>query len=186
MSARRILICGCCAVAALSQVACGRTGRPTAISANNNGAYVVAGPITYQLQVSRELNPYDTEDRGYLAGAKAATLGTSDLWYAVFLWAKNQTHHPAMTASSFDILDTQGKRYYPVHINPHLNPYAWQPQTLAPSAQLPSLSTTAFFGATQGEELLFKLNVSVYSNRPLTLEIHAPGEPNPSTISLDL
>jgi hypothetical protein len=34
--------------------------------------------------------------------------------------------------------------------------------------------------------LLFKLPTQVYSTRPLTLQIHAPGESSPSSISLDL
>ena len=37
-----------------------------------------------------------------------------------------------------------------------------------------------------GRLLLFKLPTAVYSNRPLTLQIHAPGQTSPSTISLDL
>jgi hypothetical protein len=34
--------------------------------------------------------------------------------------------------------------------------------------------------------LLFKLPTSIFSNRPLTLEINAPGESTPSSVSLDL
>ena len=46
--------------------------------------------------------------------------------------------------------------------------------------------TTASFGPTQGRLLLFKLPTQVYSNRPLTLQIHAQGQSTPATISLDL
>jgi hypothetical protein len=42
------------------------------------------------------------------------------------------------------------------------------------------------FGPTQGSELLFKINTSAYANRPLTLEIHAPGQTVPSAVTLDL
>ena len=35
----------------------------------NNGVYVDAGPVTYQLQISRELNQYAVEDRQYLTRA---------------------------------------------------------------------------------------------------------------------
>jgi hypothetical protein len=55
-----------------------------------------------------------------------------------------------------------------------------------PSATVPGLDTQASYGPTQGGLLLFKLNSSVYSNRPLTLQIYAPGEPTPVSISLDL
>jgi hypothetical protein len=58
--------------------------------------------------------------------------------------------------------------------------------TLEPSAKQPGADTTASYGPTQGQLLLFKLPTQVYSNRPLTLQIHAQGQSTPSTISLDL
>jgi hypothetical protein len=44
----------------------------------------------------------------------------------------------------------------------------------------------ASFGPTQGGLLLFKLDTSVYDNRPLTLEIRGPSGRVWGTISLDL
>jgi hypothetical protein len=187
VSARRLLALPCAALLVFGLGACGRRStHPATADANNDGAYVDAGPITYQLQVSRELNPYSIEDRSYLLGVSSTALSASQEWYAVFLWAKNQTNEPATTTDSFDIRDTQGNHYYPVPINPALNPYAWTAQRLAPSATEPAPGTPAFYSATQGRELLFKINDTAYSNRPLTLEIHAPGQAHPSTISLDL
>ncbi len=186
-SSARLWLLPCAAALAIGLGACGsRSSHPTAAGQDNNGAYVDAGPITYQLQVSRELNPYDVEDRSYLSGASSPTLGSDQEWYAVFLWAKNQTNAPASTTDSIDIVDTQGTHYYPVQLNPQINPYAWSAQTLAPSGTEPAAGTTASTGPTQGRELLFKINTSAYANRPLTLEIHAPGQATASTISLDL
>jgi hypothetical protein len=174
---------------ALGLAACGTSGsHPTDANANNDGSYVWAGPITYQLEVSRELNQYATEDSQYLTGLPVGTAGpkADELWYAVFLWAKNQTHQPQTTSDSFDIVDTQGTRYYPVRLNPGQNEFAWTAQTLQPSSTEPGPEMTARFGPTQGGLVLFKLNTSVYANRPLILEIHAAGQAQPSTISLDL
>ncbi len=173
---------------ALGTAACGKESNPTSANANNNGAYVDAGPITYQLQVSRELNPWDIEDREYLAGVSnpTSTLAPDQLWYGVFLWAQNQTKQAASSTDSFDIVDTEGNVYHPVAVDSNVNPYTWQPQSLNASQQQPNLGSTPFYGPTQGQLLLFKLNNSVYSNRPLTLRIYAPGESQPSTISLDL
>jgi hypothetical protein len=169
----------------VSLTACGqKLGHPTA--ADNEGFYVDAGPITYQVQLSRELNPYSQEDRQYLVGINAAAPKPDEEWFAIFLWAKNQTKSAQTTTDSFDIVDTQGNTYYPIAINPQVNPYAWTTQTLKPLQSEPSPDTTALFGPTQGAELLFKINISAYSNRPLTLEIHAPGQASPSTVSLDL
>lgn len=190
-STRRASLLAALASIALGLGACGhKQAHPTAADAINNGFYVDAGPITYQLQISRPLNQYDIEDREYLTGLPAATAppAADEEWFAVFLWAKNQTGKPQTTTpmGSFDIVDTQGNRYLPIPLNPGANPYAWAPQTLLPQGTQPAPGSTAFYGPTQGEELLFKINISAYANRPLTLEIHAPGQTLPSTISLDL
>jgi hypothetical protein len=172
----------------LGLAACGQTTQATNAGADNNGAYVGAGDVTYQLEISRELNPYSTEDSQYLAGLPTSAMAPKpdELWYGVFLWAKNQTKHPQTTTDRFDIVDTEGNRYYPLRLDSAVNQYAWTAQTLQPSGTEPGPDTIAGFGPTQGRLLLFKLGTSVYSNRPLTLEIYAPGQARPSTISLDL
>ncbi|MBV9310685.1 MAG: hypothetical protein JOZ73_07630 [Solirubrobacterales bacterium] len=153
---------------------------------DTEGVYVDSGPITYQVQLSRELNPFSQEDRGYLVGVKGPAPKPNEEWFAIFLWAKNQAKSPAATANSFDIVDTQGHTYRPVALNPVLNPYAWTSQTLKPLQTEPAPDTTASFGPTQGAELLFKINTTAYSNRPLTFEIHSRGQSVPSAVSLDL
>ena len=50
----------------------------------------------------------------------------------------------------------------------------------------PAVDSLASNDPAQGSELLFKLNDSIYANRPLTLQIHVPGQARPSTFSLDL
>jgi hypothetical protein len=183
---RRLLILACALGLALGIAACGQTSQPP--SELNNGVYVDAGPITYQLQVSRELNPYGTEDRQYLEGLPTGTggLSSTELWYGVFLWAKNQTQEPQPTSDNFVIIDSSGGRYYPVRLDSSINGYAWTQQILEPSAVEPAPSTTASDGPTQGGLLLFKLPTSVYSNRPLTLYIYPHGGGKSGQISLDL
>jgi hypothetical protein len=183
---RRVSILASVAALAVGLAACGRTGNPP--TDENDGVYVAAGPLTYQLQVSRALNPYATEDSQYIKGLPAAdtSLRSSQLWYGVFLWAKNQTKHSQTTTNNFDIVDTEGNHYYPQPLNSSLNGYAWTPKSLAPDAVDPGPNTQASFGPTQGGLLLFKLPDSVYSNRPLTLEIRGPSGRVWSTISLDL
>jgi len=182
----RLSILVCAGTLAIGLAACGRTNVPS--SAENDGVYVTAGPVTYQLQISRELNQYATEDRQYLTGlpSGAASLTPSQEWYGVFLWAKNQTKRQQVTTDNFDIVDTQGTHYYPIAVQPVQNPYAWTAQSLPPGAVEPAPNTAASFGPTQGALLLFKLNTSVYDNRPLTLEIRGPSGKVWGTISLDL
>jgi hypothetical protein len=184
---RSVLVAMLVLSVALAVSACGEQSHPTVANANNDGGYVDAGPITYQLQISRVLNPYDTEDSGYLAGVPGSTsLPPEEMWYGVFLWAKNQTHAAATTSDSFVITDTQGNRYYPVKLNAELNPYAWTAMSLKPLDTEPIPDSTAYWGPTQGGLLLFRLNMDVYSNRPLVLSIYAEGQAHPSLISLDL
>lgn len=172
---------------ALGIGACGKSNHPS--TSENNGVYITAGPITYQLQVSRELNQYATEDHQYLIGlpnGASSTLAPDQLWYGVFLWAKNQTRRMQTTSDKFDIVDTENNRYYPVALDPSVNPYAWTAQRLAPGGSEPAPDTTASFGPTQGGLLLFKLNTTVYDNRPLKLEIMGPTGRVWGSISLDL
>ncbi len=169
---------------ALALAACGNHHSNYA-DANNVGTYVKAGPVTYQLEVSRELNPYSSEDSGYLAGlpSKETALAPDQLWFGVFLWAKNTTHQPQQTTSAFDVIDTQGNVYHPIFYG---NPYVWSSRTLPPGAIEPSPNTTAGYGPTQGGLLLFKVPTQVYSNRPLTLRIYGNTGKVWATITLDL
>ncbi|MDQ6605136.1 MAG: hypothetical protein M3Z06_01140 [Actinomycetota bacterium] len=183
-SPRRLSLLAGCAALVLGLGACGRQSHPT--YADTEGFYVDAGAITYQVQVSRQLNQYSTEDRSYLQGVNEPAPKPDEAWFAVFIWAKNQTKQPAMTSDSFDLVDTQGIKYYPVLINSQVNQLAWTPQTLQPGETEPAPDSSASFGPTQGEELLFKIGDSAYSNRPVALEIHAKGQDKPSRISLDL
>lgn len=157
--------------------------------ANNNGTFINAGNVIYQLQISRLLNQYSPEDKSYFIGLpkNAAKLTPSQLWFGVFLWAKNQTNNNRTTTDNFDIVDTQGNTYRPLKLDSAINPYAWTSTPLTPGATQPNPNTTAGVGPTGGELLLFKLNTSIYNNRPLALQIRAPsGNKVWATISLDL
>jgi hypothetical protein len=158
--------------------------------ADTEGVYVDAGPITYQVQLSRELNPYNVEDVQYLRGLPAGTTRPKpdEEWFAVFLWASNQSGKTAATAdpTAFDIIDTQGNIYQPILLDPIANPFAWTSQVLRPGETQPSPESVANYGPTQGGELLFKINTSAYSNRPLLLRIHGPSNQIWASVSLDL
>ncbi len=184
VTARRLLAVAFAVPAALGLAACGQQSHPT--SGDGEGVYVDAGPITYQVQLSTQLNQYSIEDKQWLNGESATPPKPDEEWFGVFLWARNQSASPAPTSNTFDIIDTVGHRYYPIPINPQVNPFVWTSQTLQHGATEPAPNTAASFAPPQGQLLLFKLPTTVYSNRPLTLEIYPPGESHPSSISLDL
>ena len=187
-AARRIATLASAALLAAGVAACGQEAHPRVADANNNGGYVDAGPVTYQLQISRVLNPFSNEDKQYIAGLPSGTspAGADQSWYGVFLWAKNQTHQPQQTTDNFVVVDTEGNHYYPIKLNPAENGFAWTSESLAPLQTEPKPGTTASFGPTQGGLLLFKISNSAYSNRPLTLEILGSGNQQLASISLDL
>ena len=189
MRARRLVLLLSALVLAAGLSACGhKQAHPTLADANNNGGYIDAGPLTYQMEISRELNPYSTEDSSYVKGLPPGTTppSASELWYGVFLWAKNQTHHDYTTLDNFEITDSSGDTYYPLKLDPNVNEFAWTPQTLAPNQIEPGPDTVASHGSTQGGLLLFKLPTTVYSNRPLTLWLLGSGSKKLGSISLGL
>ncbi len=179
----------CVLAVSLGIGACGighKVSHPT--TADSEQIYVDAGRVTYQVQITRALNPYATEDSQYLAGVAAdqLPLAPDQLWFGVFLWAKNQTKSYVTTSDTFKIIDSEGTVYTPTPIDTAVNEYAWTAQKLAPQGTEPGPDTTAFYGPTQGGLILFKMSDSIYSNRPLTLLIYAAGQTHPSTVSLDL
>jgi len=163
----------------------------TGVSENQLAAggepYFWAGPVTYQVQVSRQLNPYEADDVQYLAGvAGAQNLNSQQFWFGVFLWAKNQTNRYVTTTDTFKLVDSNGDVFTPVQLNPSVNQYAWTAQTLSPDGIEPVADSAASDASAGGGLVLFKLDQNVYSNRPLTLEVFAPGHSKPSMASLDL
>jgi hypothetical protein len=178
------------AALALGVGACGlaqRINHPTSADANNNAIYVDAGPVTYQVEISRSLNPYSTEDAQYLAGIpKAQSIPADQLWFAVFVWAKNQSGRTQTTTNHFAITDSAGTVFHAWPLNPQVNPYAWTAERLAPDEIEPEPDTTASYGPTQGGLVLFRLSTAIYANRPLILDIYAAGQSKPTTVTLDL
>jgi hypothetical protein len=198
VTTRRLVIALSVLLLGLGLAACGnhhphlaggqQTGQDSA-DANNNGGYVDAGPITYQLQISRELNQYGVEDSQYLKGLPTGvspSIGPTQLWYGVFLWAKNQTQKPQLLSDNFEVVDTQGNVYRPVALDRQANDFAWTGRKLEPLETYPIPNSVASEGPTQGGLLLFKVSDSVYSNRPLTLFILGAGNKKLGSISLNL
>lgn len=200
MNVRRIWVIVCLLAAALAVTACGSSAtrhkapQPYTLSGHevgseeNDGSYIQAGPITYQLQVSRELNPYSEQDKPYVQGLPHGFQrpNAQELWYGVFLWAKNQHHHPYWTSDKFEVVDTQGNTYYPIDLDPALNPFAWKRALLTKGETYPRPNSIQSNGESQGGLLLFKLNQSAYDNRPLTLYVLNHTGRKLGSISLDL
>lgn len=151
------------------------------------GVWLNVGGLQYHVQGSRLLNPNMTPDDRYLAGLPQGILppGPKELWFAVFVRVENRTGRTYKTAHQFEIVDTQGKKFTPLDIDAKSNPFAYRSGPLASHGTLPEPDSPADFDSTAGAELLFKLPLDSYQNRPLTLVIHSQ-DVAPQQASLDL
>jgi hypothetical protein len=166
-------------LAPVGLAACGEDTKVTtgtyAGESGKNAPYLDVGPIKYEVQLSRELNPVNTEDSNYLEGLtpEQAKLEPGEEWFAVFLQVYNNTHSPQPAASNITITDTQENMYTPIEPN-ETNHYAYRAMDVPANGQLPLPNSVAADGPTQGALLLFKIKVVSLDNRPLTIKIVNP------------
>lgn len=171
MKLRRLLLPILASAAVTGLSACGDDG-PQKV-AESEGTSVTIGKLEYQVQISRQLNPADTEDQDYLTGIAPlqAQLKADEVWFGVFIRVKNPSDQTLPTAQEFTLLDTVEEHYTPVQTSSIIN---YKPTTLSPGDLFPHSNEVAAYGPTQGMMLLFKLTNATLDNRPLELKIAAP------------
>jgi len=172
--------------AALGVSACGdsHTRVSTGTYAGESGAnapYLDVGPLIYEVQLSRQLNPANEEDASYLQGlgSAQAKLEAGQEWFAVFVQVYNNTDRELQASDSITISDTQGNVYSPI-VPSQSNEFAYRAGGVPPKSQIPVPGTTADRVGSQGEMLLFKIQVVSLDNRPLELRVLDPEEPSRS------
>ncbi|MGO9489313.1 MAG: hypothetical protein ACLQBB_09845 [Solirubrobacteraceae bacterium] len=181
---RKLALASSAVLAMLALGACGDshtkvTTGTYAGESGKNAPYLNVGPLIYEVQLSRELNPNNSEDSGYLQGLSPAErkLEPGQEWFAVFMQVYNNTSESHPAAEAITITDTQNNVYHP--IVPDLsNRYAYRGGLVPPKSQIPALDTTAAFGPTQGAMLLYKIQVVSLDNRPLEVKIPNPLDPS--------
>jgi hypothetical protein len=151
-----------------------------------NAPYLDVGPLSYEVQLSRELNPTNSEDAAYLQGLGESELklGPGQEWFAVFVQVYNNSSQAYQSATELTISDSQGNTYTPV-VPSQINPFAYRPALVPAKGQLPIADTTASSGPTQGALLLYKIQTVSLDNRPLELKIVDPSDPT-QTASAEL
>lgn len=169
-------------LATIAFAACGdsHTKVSTGTYAGESGAnapYLDVGPLVYEVQLSRELNSYDTEDASYLQGLspEQRKLKPGQEWFGVFLQVYNNNSQALPAATELTITDTQGNRYIPI-VPGATNQFAYRAGTVPGKARLPMLDTIASQAPTQGAMLLFKIQTVSLDNRPLKLTIVDPDD----------
>lgn len=180
---RKTLLILPAALASLALGACGEshtrvTTGTYAGASGKNAPYLNVGPLVYQVQISRQLNPDNTEDASYLLGLPPAQrqLRPGEEWFGVFMQVYNESTVPHPAATDFTITDTQGNAYHPV-IPGAANLFAYRGGVVPANNQIPAPDTVAADGPTQGEVLLYRIKVESLDNRPFTLKIVDPNDP---------
>jgi hypothetical protein len=177
-------------LAALAVAGCGNK-EETAIKADTEGIYVGVDGLTYQVQISRILNPADVEDAAYLKGLpETESEPTKDeVWFGVFMRVENENDDdtPLTPTDGFKITDTQGEVFEPVELDTDINPFAYNPVPLAGgNTVLPTLGSAPSDNTIQGSLVLFKVKVQSLYNRPLELEIESQKGGDNAVVDLDV
>jgi len=173
-----LLVCG-----GLS--ACGKhqsTG-PVRI-AETEGIYLDVGDLKYQVQVSRQFNPDDTQDKAFLAGIPEdeRELKADEVWFGVLLRVQNTTGKSELPSEDIEIEDTQEEIFKPLELDEH-NQFAYRANVAIPAGEtVPLTDSPGFDSPSRGALLLFKLTLAGLNNRPLELKIEGRKTPQQTGI----
>ena len=134
------------------------------------GEPVELGDLSYNVSISRFLNPADLEDSAYLAGQPP--LPNSKQWFGVFMQIENESGDPQTISDDVVVRDTQDTEFRPI---PSRSLFALDlGSEVEGDGELPEPGTTAASGPVEGAMVLFLIDQASTENRPLTLEIAGP------------
>lgn len=154
-------------VLALTAAACGGDDQEAEVA---EGEPVEVADLSYNVGLTRFLNPDDNEDAEYLVGQPPPEPGTAYL--GVFMTIENETEEDLPSADEYLVRDTLEVEYAPVESK---SPFALEIGAVVPAeGGLPLPDTTAQTGPNQGSLLIFHVADTVSANRPLKLEIESP------------
>ena len=145
------------------------------------GEPVEADHVSYNVVISRFLNPDDTEDEAYLEGQERPPPGQE--YFGVFIQVHNDSDEDITIPEAFRVVDTLDNSFDPLEsVSPYALPLG---ETLEPNREYPEANSIAQDGPTQGSLVLFLIEQSSAENRPLELEIPLPSG-KVGTIELDI
>ena len=182
----RILLLALLSVAALVASGCGREDVVT--EADTEGIWVDVGALDYHIQGSRVLEPGLVPDKSYLSGLPSNVTQPKgdEIWFAVFLRIENKSGSPAQSAQDFEVVDTTGRSFTPYELDTKANPFAYTAATIPHKGAIPVPDSAQDFDSVAGAELLFKLPLDSYQNRPLEFVIKGNAGDNPDEAKLAL
>jgi hypothetical protein len=133
----------------------------------SEGQGIKIDDLLFNVQITRELNPFDTEDKAYLVGQKQ--LGPDQYYLGVFMRVQNEGDASVQVPTDLSVVDTVGDTFKPL---PSDSLFALKlGDTLHAGDQLPEGESVAANGPIQGSMVLFRIDSSAIQDRPLTLHI---------------
>jgi hypothetical protein len=153
-------------------------------TAETEGIYLDVSDLKYQVQVSRQFNPADVQDKAFLAGIPEAEreLKPDEVWFGVLIRVQNETGEALQPAEDIEIEDTQDEIFKPLELGPE-NQFAYRSEDPIPAREtLPVLDSPGYDSPSRGALLLFKLTLTALNNRPLELKIEGRKAPRQTGI----
>jgi hypothetical protein len=184
---RHLLVLATAVLAVGALGACGNK-QDEITHSETEGNYLDLGGLKYQVQISRQLNAADREDKGYLIGLSPQDrrLPKDQTWYGIFIRVQNDGDDPQQAAQEFEIRDTQGNVLRPLALAP-VNVFAYRPARIPAKGLIPALNSAPSDNTIQGSLLLFKIPYANLQNRPLEFEISDPANPSKkASVALDV
>ena len=158
------------AIFALSLVGCNKDIET--IEAKEGGR-IKLDNLFYQVQLSRMLNPKDTEDRYYLLDQPTPAKG--EAYFGVFMRVDNEdnpTRLMPIGIKNMKIKNASDDVFTPIPVKGA--GWAYEPVPLGKGAFLPVQDTPAGIGPIRGGLILFKIPYDGLDSRPLKLYIKSP------------
>jgi len=152
--------------------------------AETEGIYLDVNDLKYQVQVSRQFNPADVQDKAFLAGIPEdeRELEPDEVWFGVLLRVQNTTGEPHLPSEDIEIEDTQEEIFKPLELD-ESNEFAYRAATALPAGEtLPISDSPGYDSPSRGALLLFKLSLAALNNRPLELKIEGRDTPQQTGI----
>lgn len=153
-------------------------------TAETEGIYLDISDLKYQVQVSRQFNPADTQDKAFLAGIPEdqRELKANEVWFGVLLRVQNETGEALQPAADIEIKDTQDEVFKPLELGPE-NLFAYRSDDPIPADETyPLLDSPGYDSPSRGALVLFKLTLTALNNRPLELKIEGRKAPQQTGI----
>ncbi|MGI9019570.1 MAG: hypothetical protein ACR2G3_02525 [Solirubrobacterales bacterium] len=134
------------------------------------GEPIEADDVSYNVVISRFLNPDDTADGAYLDEQPPPP--PEQEYFGVFMQVANEGEEETVLPDELTVTDTLENEYKPVETE---SPFALPLGTiLSPGEEYPEVDSVAFDGPTGGSMILFLIEEASTENRPLELEIALP------------